>query len=41
MRAHLPRLIVITARTAGMVGVAILLILVLLPAMLAAQAASG
>lgn len=41
MRAHLPGLIAITARTAGMVGFAILLILVLLPAVLGAQAASG
>jgi hypothetical protein len=41
MRAHLPGYIVVTARIAGMVSLAILLILVLLPAALAAQAASG
>jgi hypothetical protein len=39
MRRHLPLLLTTTARTAFMVGLAILLILVLLPAMLAAQAA--
>jgi hypothetical protein len=39
MRRHLPLLVATTARTALMVGTAILLILVLLPAMLAAQAA--
>jgi hypothetical protein len=40
MRAHLPGLIVSTARTAAMVGLALLLILGLLP-VLAAQAAGG
>jgi hypothetical protein len=39
MRRHLPSLIAATARTTAMVGMATLLILVLLPAMLAAQAA--
>ncbi len=40
MRQQLPTFLAITARTAGMVALAMLLILVLLPAMLAAQAAS-
>jgi hypothetical protein len=40
MRQQFPTVIAITARTAAMVGLAMLLILVLLPAMLAAQAAS-
>lgn len=40
MRAHFPSLIVATVRTALMVGVAMLLILGLLP-VLAAQAAGG
>jgi len=40
MRQQLPPFLAITARTAGMVALAMLLILVLLPAMLAAQAAS-
>jgi len=40
MRQQLPTLITATVRTAGMVVLAMLLILVLLPAVLAAQAAS-
>ena len=40
MRAHLPNLLASTARTAAMVGLALLLILGLLP-VLAAQAATG
>lgn len=40
MRQQFPNLLATTARTAAMVGLAMLLILVLLPAMLAAQAAS-
>ena len=39
MRRQLPTLLFTTARTAAMVGLAVLLILVLLPAMLAVQAA--
>jgi hypothetical protein len=39
MRSHLPRLLAATARPLGMVLLAIVLILVLLPAVLAAQAA--
>jgi hypothetical protein len=39
MRRQLPIVLTTTARTALMVGTAIVLILVLLPAMLAAQAA--
>jgi hypothetical protein len=39
MRRQLPTALTATARTAGMVVAAVLLILVLLPAMLAAQAA--
>jgi hypothetical protein len=39
MRRHLPIVLATSARTALMVGMAIVLILVLLPAMLAAQAA--
>ena len=40
MRQQLPTFLAATARYAGMVVVAMLLILVILPAMLAAQAAS-
>ena len=40
MRQQIPTFLVTTARTAAMVLFAMLLILVLLPAMLAAQAAS-
>jgi hypothetical protein len=40
MRQQLPNVLATTARTAGMVLLAMLLILVLLPAMLAAQAAN-
>lgn len=39
MRDQLPSAAVVTARAAGMVALAVLLILVLLPAVLAAQAA--
>ncbi|MFL5725095.1 MAG: hypothetical protein ACJ765_08825 [Chloroflexota bacterium] len=39
MRDQLPNAAVVTARAAGMVALAVLLILVLLPAVLAAQAA--
>jgi hypothetical protein len=39
MRRDLPTLLTATARTAAMVGFAMLLILVLLPAVLQAQAA--
>jgi len=40
MRQQLPTLLAATVRTGGMVVLALLLILVLLPAVLAAQAAS-
>jgi hypothetical protein len=40
VRRQLPTALAATARTAGMVALAVLLILVLLPAMLGAQAAS-
>lgn len=40
MKRHLPSLLAATARSALMVGVAMALILVLLPAVLAAQAAT-
>jgi hypothetical protein len=39
MRDQLPTAVTVTARAAGMVAMAVLLILVLLPAVLAAQAA--
>jgi hypothetical protein len=39
MRDQLPTALTVTARAAGMLTVAVLLILVLLPAVLAAQAA--
>jgi hypothetical protein len=39
MRNQLPTAVLVTARVAGMVALAVLLILVILPAMLAAQAA--
>jgi hypothetical protein len=39
MRDQLPTALTVTARTAGMVALAVLLILVLLPALLSAQAA--
>jgi hypothetical protein len=39
MRDQLPLAVIVTARAAGMVALAVLLILVLLPAVLAAQAA--
>jgi hypothetical protein len=39
MRDQLPTALTATARTAGMVALAVVLILVLLPAVLAAQAA--
>jgi hypothetical protein len=41
MRAHLPSLLAVTARTAAMVGLALLLIFVLLPVLAAQAAASG
>jgi hypothetical protein len=39
MRDQLPTAVMVTARVTGMVALAVLLILVLLPAVLAAQAA--
>ena len=39
MRDQLPTALTVTARAAGMVALAVLLILVLLPAVLSAQAA--